>query len=43
MFNWVDNTVKLYYVNKNVDPLKKKVADMTHKLEVLSADLIATE
>ena len=28
---WVSNTINLYEVYKKVEPLKKKVADMTSK------------
>jgi len=33
LFKWVDNTVKCYTVHKEVEPLQKKVKEMTEKSE----------
>ena len=32
IFNWLQSTVKLYDINKKVEPMKRKVAEMTKKL-----------
>ena len=42
MLLWAMNTLNLYDVYKQVDPLKKKVADMTAKQETNEKALLET-
>jgi len=39
----LQNTLNLYDINKKVEPMKKKVTEMTKKSELNQADLDATE
>jgi hypothetical protein len=32
IYQWLVNTLNLYDINKKVEPMKKKVAEMTKKL-----------
>jgi len=39
IYNWLMSTLKLYDINKKVEPMKKRVAEMTKKLDQLAKDL----
>lgn len=43
LYGWVRSTVNLYEVHKKVNPLKKKVEEMTIKQQQLQEDLSKTE
>lgn len=43
IYNWLQSTLKLYDINKKVEPMKRRVTEMTKKLNQLSLDLQATE
>lgn len=43
MFGWVQATLKLYEINKTVEPLKKNVEEMTKNLKLSKKELQETE